>query len=81
MSKIKTLASSSTCGPCMVIKKKLQALGIEVPIKDASKVEDHEFFKKHNIKSVPRLVVEDGEEVTVIQGYDDIIAELERKED
>lgn len=80
MSKVKTLATSSTCGPCMVIKKKLQALQIEVPVKDASKVEDHEFFKKHNIKSVPRLVIEDGDEVTIIQGYDDIISELEKKE-
>lgn len=72
----KTLLTSKTCGPCMVIKNKLRDLKIEVEIKEYNP-ENKEFFDKHNVKSVPRLVVEDDENgVTIIQGYDDIIAAI-----
>jgi glutaredoxin len=77
----KTLLTNKTCGPCMVIKNKLRDLKIEVETKDFSVKEDQEIFYKHNVKSVPRLLVEDDENgVSIIQGYDDIIAALKEKD-
>jgi len=72
----KTLAVSQSCGPCSMLKSKLKKLGLEVDIKDFSVDEDKEFFIKHQIKSVPRLVVEDNGGVTIIQGMDDIIEKI-----
>ena len=65
----------------MVLKRKLQELKIEVETKDFTVKEEQEIFFKHNVKSVPRLVVEDDENgVSIIQGYDDIIAALKEKD-
>jgi glutaredoxin len=74
----KTLLTSKTCGPCMVVKNKLKALKLEVDILEYNK-ENEEFFNKHGVKSVPRLVVEDENGVTIIQGSDDIIAEIQKE--
>lgn len=67
------LASATWCGPCHGLKKRLQDNNLydKVEIKDADK--DQDFFKNHGIKSVPRLVIMDGDnEVESIQGIDDI---------
>lgn len=69
----KTLLTSASCGPCSVVKSKLAKLGLEVDIKDFSIEEDKEIFFKHGIKSVPRLIIEDGDKVEIIQGIDDIV--------
>jgi hypothetical protein len=37
------------------------------------------WFIKHGIKSVPRLVIEDGDNVEIIQGIDDIVERLKEK--
>lgn len=74
----KILFTSKTCGPCMVVKNKLRDLKLEVDVKDFSDPETHEVFRKYNIKSVPRLVVEDENGVNVIQGCDDIIAAIKK---
>ncbi len=71
--KTKTLATSISCGPCHMIKSKIQKLGLTVNIKDYSDPANHEWFKKHDIKTVPRLVIEDGDDVQIIQGMDEII--------
>jgi len=71
-----TLLTSKTCGPCTVVKNKLKALNIEVDIKDFSIPEDQEIFRKHSIKSVPRLLIEDGDNVEIIQGIDDIVQRI-----
>ena len=63
----------------MVVKNKLKDLKLEVDVKDYSDTETHEVFKKYGIKSVPRLVVEDENGVTVIQGCDDIIAAIKKE--
>jgi hypothetical protein len=71
------LASASWCGPCKIIKSKLQSENLieKVEIKDPDT--DYAFFKTNNIKSVPRLLVMDGETVVeVIQGADDIIQRI-----
>jgi len=74
----KTLLTSKLCGPCMVLKSKLSKLEYLVyDIKDFTIKEDQPFFIKHNIKSVPRLVIEDGDNVEIIQGSDDIIKAIQ----
>lgn len=62
----------------MVVKNKLKALKLEVDILEYNK-ENEAFFNKHGVKSVPRLVVEDENGVTIIQGSDDIIAEIQKE--
>lgn len=76
----KSLASASWCGPCMVVKNRIKQLGLEdkVEIKDFDTKEDEAFFKQHNIRSIPRLVVEkDDGTVEIIQGSDEIIAAIQ----
>jgi len=73
----KTLLTSPTCGPCQVLKNKLALHpNLNYDTKDFSIDADKEFFHQHNIRSVPRLVIEDGQSVTIIQGSEDIIANL-----
>jgi glutaredoxin len=73
----KTLLTSKWCGPCKLIKEKLQEAGIEVDVKEFDDVENLEFFRKHNIKGVPKLVIEkDDESVEIISGTDAILAAL-----
>jgi hypothetical protein len=74
-----TLATSRSCGPCMVLKNKIASLNLEVEIKDFTVEEDKEFFYKHKLKSVPRLVVEDGDTVEIIQGMDEIIEAIKNE--
>lgn len=65
------LATSSYCGPCMVLKKKLEREGMEVETVDM--VKDMAFFKENEIRSVPRLVVfEDEVKTDVISSVEDI---------
>jgi glutaredoxin len=80
MSMTITLATSKTCGPCRVVKNKLESLGLVVEIKDYTIPEDMEFFRTHNIRSVPRLVLDDGEgNVEIIQGIDDIVEAVKKQ--
>jgi len=71
-----TLLTNSTCGPCFMLKNKIEAKKMKVETKCFSDPDNIEFFRKHEIKSVPRLVVEDGDKVEIIQGMDDIIAKI-----
>ena len=67
------LASATWCGPCHGLKKRLKDNNLydKVEVKDADK--DRDFFKEHNIKAVPRLIViKDTGEIEQIQGADDI---------
>ena len=71
------LASASWCGPCKIIKSRLQSENLieKVEIKDLDA--DYAFFKTNGIKAVPRLLVMDGETVVeVIQGAEDIIQRI-----
>jgi hypothetical protein len=73
----KTIATSTTCGPCTVLKNKIKQLNLTVEVKELS-TENMDWFIKHSIKSVPRLVIEDGDNVEIIQGIDDIIAAIQK---
>lgn len=74
----KILATSAQCGPCFTLKSRIEKEKLEVEIKDYTNPENIEFFKKHGIRSVPRLVVEDGDNVEIIQGIEEIIEALKR---
>jgi glutaredoxin len=75
-----TLLTSFQCGPCYTIKNKIKDENLKVEVKDFTISEDMEFFRKHNIKSVPRLLVEDGDNVEIIQGMDDIIKAIKENQ-
>ena len=75
----KILATSRTCGPCHALKNKIQKLGLEVEIREYTP-DTMEWFVKHNIKSVPRLVIEDGKNVEIIEGSEDILNALKNEE-
>lgn len=66
------LATSKFCGPCHLIKRKLQDDNLEVETIDME--ENTDKFRHYGVRSVPRLLVVENEEVTeVIQGSDEII--------
>jgi glutaredoxin len=79
MKKQYTLATSSQCGPCYTLKTRIEKENLEVEIRDYTRPENIEWFKKHGIRAVPRLVIEDGDNVEIIQGMDDIIEALKQK--
>jgi glutaredoxin len=71
-----TLATSSTCGPCHMLKSKLEKLGLSVEKKNYSDIEDIGWFRKHGIRNVPCLVVETDKNVEIIQGMEEIIQRI-----
>ncbi len=67
------LASAAWCGPCFGLKKRLEESNLynKIEIKDADK--DRAFFKDHNIKAIPVLLIFDEENnAEFIQGVADI---------
>ena len=69
------LASASFCGPCKLLKTKIDREGLTVDIKQLE--DELEFFKQHSIKTVPRLLVFNGDElVETITGSDDIFQRI-----
>jgi glutaredoxin len=69
------LATSKFCGPCALLKRKLQSDKLEVETIDME--EDTDKFRQYGVRSVPRLLVVEDDEVTeVIQGNDEIIKKI-----
>jgi glutaredoxin len=69
------LATSKFCGPCHLIKRKLQDDNLEVETIDME--ENTDKFRHYGVRSVPRLLIVENEEVTeVIQGSDEIIKKI-----
>jgi hypothetical protein len=68
------LASADWCGPCQLLKQRLEKADLLhlVEIKDADI--DGDFFKQHDIKSVPRLIIYslDGKLENSISGIEEI---------
>jgi predicted DsbA family dithiol-disulfide isomerase len=56
-----------------MLKNRIESEKLEVEIKEFNNVDNIAFFRQHNIKAVPRLVIEDGDNVEIIQGTDDIL--------
>lgn len=80
MKNILILASASWCGPCTVLKQRLASEGLtsRYSVKDFD--ESPTFFKTHDIKSVPRLLVfsPDGKHVNTISGIEEIFTEIKK---
>jgi glutaredoxin len=69
------LATSKFCGPCHLLKRKLQDDKLEVETIDME--EDTDKFRHYSVRSVPRLLVIENDEVTeTIQGSDEIIKRI-----
>ena len=65
---IPTLATSTFCGPCKMLKSRLDAGGFSYAVADM--MEDRIFFQDNAVRSVPTLVTESGN----ISGVDAILA-------
>lgn len=80
MKNILILASASWCGPCNTLKQRLTAEGLtsRYTVKDFD--ESPTFFKNHDIKSVPRLLVfnPDGKHIDTISGIEEIFASIKK---
>jgi thioredoxin-related protein len=78
MKNILILASASWCSPCNVLKQRLisEHLSDRFTIKDFD--ESPTFFKKYEIKSVPRLLIfnPDGKHLKTISGIEEIFATI-----
>lgn len=69
------LATANFCGPCKVLKSRIDKEGLTDKIEIKIMEDDPQFFKDLNIKSVPQLLTftEDQEFISIIQGADDIL--------
>jgi glutaredoxin len=54
-----TLATSTTCGPCQALKKRLEAANITVEVKNYSDSSNIPWFRERSVRNVPCLVIED----------------------
>jgi hypothetical protein len=69
------LASASFCGPCQLLKSKIAADNLTVEIKNME--DEIEFFREHDIKTVPRLLVLKGDElIDTVSGLDQILQRI-----
>lgn len=75
MTNSKILAVSKTCGLCHSLKSKIKKLDIVVEIREYSP-DTKKWFEKHNLKSLPRLVIQRGKSFDVIQGEQEILEAL-----
>jgi len=69
------LASAGFCGPCKMLKTRIDTENFNVEIKQME--DDIEFFRQYNIKTVPRLLVFNGDElIDTVQGSEDIMQRI-----
>jgi thioredoxin-like negative regulator of GroEL len=65
------LVSAAWCGPCTMLKNKLKASELQVDTIQAD--DEPEFCVKYGVKSIPTLVVIDGDSFELVKGSEDII--------
>ena len=70
----KKLITASWCSPCKMLKGKLAAAKITVDLVDAE--EEAQYVEDLGIRSVPTLVIEDGDQVVFITQYEKILENL-----
>jgi glutaredoxin len=69
------LATSTFCGPCHILKRKIADEKLEVETVEMES--DPSLFKKYNVRAVPRLlVIEDDVLQESVQGIEDIIKKI-----
>jgi len=70
MNKLK-LITAGFCAPCKVLKAELEAQNLEVETVIAE--DNQELVKSYGVRSVPTLVVDNGAEIELVSGSDQII--------
>jgi glutaredoxin-related protein len=65
------LFTSTTCGPCAMLKNKLKSQ--ELVVETVDPYSDMETSRKYGIKSIPTLVVIDGDSFELVKGSEDIL--------
>jgi thiol-disulfide isomerase/thioredoxin len=74
------LLTAGFCGPCQLLKSRLQKENLLEKIEFINMEDNQEPFRKYGIKSVPRLVVESSDTLfEVIQGAEDIITRIKNE--
>jgi hypothetical protein len=69
------LASAGFCGPCKVLKSRIAKEDLKVEIKQME--DEIDFFKLYNIRSVPCLLIFNGDElIDKVNGSDDILRRI-----
>lgn len=71
---IPTLATSPFCGPCKLLKTRLDEIGAKYEIRDM--MEHREYFTQYQIRSVPVLITAEAEKIC---GVDQILAYFQEK--
>ena len=56
------LATGEFCAPCKALKENIKSLKIQIEYKDS--VKDVDFFIENSIRSIPTLVIDNGEKIT-----------------
>ena len=76
MNKKLILATANFCGPCRVLKTRIEKENLSHLIEVQILEDNPDFFKQYSIKSVPKLIsISDGV-VDIIDGSEDIIKEI-----
>ena len=70
----KKLITAVWCAPCRMLKTRLAEANIEVDLVDAD--ENADYIKEMGVRSVPTLVIEDGDKLTIISKYEKIVENL-----
>ena len=79
MNKKLILATANFCGPCRVLKTRIEKENLSHLIEIQILEDNPAFFKQYSIKSVPKLIVIRDEMVDIIAGSEDIIAEIKNE--
>lgn len=74
------LMTASWCGPCMVLKRRLTEQKLTPEYVDIDTEEGRALSIKYTIRSVPTLLVIDGDTHEQIKGIEDIINALKEEE-
>lgn len=76
MNKQLILATANFCGPCQVLKKRIEKENLSHLIEVQILEDNPDFFKQYSIKSVPKLISINDGVVDIIDGSEDIIKEI-----
>jgi thioredoxin 1 len=68
------LLTASWCGPCHALKNRLEKQNISVDLVDID--QEKELVQKYSVRSVPTLLVIDGESCEKVNGSEEIVAKI-----
>jgi len=70
------LATASFCGPCKMLKDRIETAGLSNKVEFKNMEDNMDFFRSHNIKSVPQLLIMNGGVVEVVKNVEDIFTAI-----